>query len=205
MPSLALVNPKRRLSARYETGILSFAFALAATVFYLDTFTDIHSALATLYVITLLLSAETLTEKGTLLLTAVCIGLSILSYAAAHGTDADLAATLRLAVAIAAISITCALIIRNHRARLDLVNFNVALQSSEERYRTIFEQSRVALWERDYSKIRALLTQLRAQGIVDLRAYARDNPHFIADCIARITTVAANAAALELGVSQSWR
>jgi PAS domain-containing protein len=128
----------------------------------------------------------------------LCVGLSVLSYAAAHGTEADLAATLRLAVAIAAISITCALIIRNHRARLDLVNFNAALQSSEERYRTIFEQSRVALWERDYSEIRALLTELQARGIVDLRAYAWDNPNFIADCIARITTVAANAAALEL-------
>ncbi|TCA19115.1 ATP-binding protein [Rhizobium leguminosarum] len=198
MPSFVLVNPKRRLSARYETGILSFAFALAATVFYLDTFTDIHSALATLYVITLLLSAETLTEKGTLLLTVVCVGLSILSYAAAHGTDADLAAILRLAVAIAAILITCALIIRNHRARLDLIKFNVALQSSEERYRTIFEQSRVALWERDYSEVRALLMVLKAQGVSDLRAYARDNPNFIGDCISRIPTVAANAAALEL-------
>lgn len=198
MPSLGLVNPKRRLSARYETGILSFAFVLATTVFYLDTFTDIHSALATLYVITLLLSAETLTEKGTLLLTAVCIGLSILSYAAAHGTDADLAAILRLAVAVAAISITCALIIRNHRARLDLIKSNIALQSSEERYRTIFEQSRVALWERDYSEVRASLMALKAQGVADLRVYARHNPNFIGDCIARIPTVAANAAALEL-------
>ncbi|WP_037087802.1 sensor histidine kinase [Neorhizobium vignae] len=198
MPSLELVNPKRRLSARYEIGILSFAFALALTVFYLDTFTDIHSALATLYVITLLLSAETLTEKGTLLLTAVCVGLSTLSYAAAHGTDADLAAILRLAVAVAAILITCALIIRNHRARHDLLKSNVALKSSEERYRTIFEQSRVALWERDYSEVRALLTKLKTQGVVDLRAHARDNPDFIADCIERIPTVAANAAALEL-------
>ncbi|NEI03133.1 sensor histidine kinase [Rhizobium leguminosarum] len=198
MTSLVLVNPKRRLSARYETGILSFAFALAATVFYLDTFTDIHSALATLYVITLLLSAETLTEKGTLLLTAVCVGLSILSYAAAHGTDADLAAILRLAVAVAAILITCALIIRNNRARHDLIKSNIALQSSEERYRTIFEQSRVALWERDYSEVRALLMKLKEQGVVDLRSYARANPNFIGDCIARIPTVAANAAALEL-------
>lgn len=198
MPALELVNPKRRLSARYETGILSFAFALAVTVFYLDTFTDIHSALATLYVITLLLSAETLSERGTLILTAVCIGLSIVSYAAAHGTDADLAAILRLSVAIAAISITCALIIRNHRARVDLIKSNIALQSSEERYRTIFEQSRVALWERDYSKVRTSLMALKTQGVADLRAYARNNPNFIGDCIARIPTVAANAAALEL-------
>jgi C4-dicarboxylate-specific signal transduction histidine kinase len=168
------------------------------TVFYLDTFTDIHSALATLYVITLLLSAETLTEKGTLLLTAVCVGLSVLSYAATHGTDADLAAILRLTVAVAAISITCALIIRNHRARVELIRSNIALQSSEERYRTIFEQSRVALWERDYSQVRALLASLRAQGVVDLHAYARENPDFIANCIARVPTVAANAAAFEL-------
>ncbi|WP_275785439.1 sensor histidine kinase [Pararhizobium gei] len=198
MHSLLLVNPKRRLPIRQEILVLSFAFMLAATVFYIDTFTDIHSALATLYVITLLLSAETLTEKGTLLLTAVCVGLSLFSYVAAHGLQGDLAAALRLTVAVAAILITCALVIRNWRARRDLMRFNAALQSSEERYRTIFEQSRVALWERDYSKVRGLLTALRAEGVVDLRAHARNNPDFVANCIACIPTVAANAAALEL-------
>ncbi|MBP1844180.1 signal transduction histidine kinase [Rhizobium petrolearium] len=196
--SLALVNPKRRLPARHEIGILSFAVVLTATVFYLDTFTDIHSALATLYVITLLLSAETLTEKGTLSLTAMCIGLAAFSYAVAHGLQADLAATLRLTVAVAAMLITCALIIRNQRARLDLVKFNVALQSSEERYRTIFEQSRVALWERDYSQVRTMLMALKADGVEDLGAHVRANPDFLEQCITRVPTVAANAAALEL-------
>nr|WP_250814247.1 ATP-binding protein [Neorhizobium tomejilense] len=192
-----LVNPKQQLSP-YEIGVVSFAFLLAATLFYLDTFTDIQSALATLYVITLLLSAETLTEKGTLLLAGVCIGLSALSYVAGHGMQGDIAAALRLTVAVAAMVITCLLIIRNQRARLALVKFNADLQSSEERYRTIFEQSRVALWERDYSQIRALLMKLRENGVSDLRVHARDNPAFVADCIARIPTVAANAAALEL-------
>jgi hypothetical protein len=85
MPSLGLVNSKRRLPAGSEASILSFGFAFAMTVFYVDTFTDIHSALATLYVITLLLSAETLTEKGALLLTAACVGLSAFSYVVARG------------------------------------------------------------------------------------------------------------------------
>ncbi|MHC2075889.1 ATP-binding protein [Agrobacterium tumefaciens] len=198
MRSLVFVNPKRRLSARHEIGILTFAFALAATVFYFDTFTDIHSALATLYVITLLLSAETLTEKGTLLLTGICVSLSVVSYLADHWPQDDLAAALRLTVAVAAIAITCALIIRNQRARLDLLRFNAALRSSEERYRTIFEQGRVATWERDYSEVRELLMGLRAKGVVDLRAHARDNPDFIEDCITRVPTIAANGAALEL-------
>ncbi|WP_332304940.1 sensor histidine kinase [Rhizobium sp. GR12] len=197
MRSFGLVNPEQRLTA-YEIRMVSSAFMLAATIFYLDTFTDIQSALATLYVITLLLSAETLTEKGTLLVAGLCIGLSALSYAAAHGLDGDLAAALRLTVAIAAMIITCLLIIRNQRARLALLQLNADLRSSEERYRTIFEQSRVALWERDYSHVRALLMTLRTQGVSDLRAYARNNPHFIPDCIERIPTVAANAAALEL-------
>jgi C4-dicarboxylate-specific signal transduction histidine kinase len=194
---LGLVNPKQQLSP-FDIGVVSFAFLLAATLFYLDTFTDIQSALATLYVITLLLSAETLTEKGMLLLAGVCIGLSALSYVAGHGLQGDLAAALRLTVAIAAMVITGLLIIRNQRARLALIKFNTDLQSSEERYRTIFEQSRVALWERDYSQVRALLMKLRENGVSDLRAHARNNPDFIADCIARIPTVAANAAALEL-------
>ncbi|MGO4352685.1 ATP-binding protein [Rhizobium sp. RAF36] len=197
MRLFGLVNPKQRLSP-YEIGAVSFAFLLAATLFYLDTFTDIQSALATLYVITLLLSAETLTERGTLLLAGVCISLSALSYVAGHGLQGDLAAALRLTVAIAAMVITCLLIIRNQRARLALIKFNTDLQSSEERYRTIFEQSRVALWERDYSQVRALLVKLRENGVSDLQAYARNNPDFIADCIACIPTVAANAAALEL-------
>lgn len=191
------MNPKQQLTP-YEIRIVSSAFLLAATIFYLDTFTDIHSALATLYVITLLLSAETLTEKGTLLLAGVCIGLSALSYAAAHGLQGDLAAALRLTVAIAAMIITCLLIIRNRRARAEMMKFNAALQSSEERYRTIFEQSRVALWERNYSEVRTLLMELRATGVTDLRAYARSNPDFVTHCIARIHTVAANSAALEL-------
>ncbi len=196
--SLVLLNPQRRLAARFELGVLVCAFMLAAAVFYLDTFTDIHSALATLYVITLLLSADTLTEKGTLLLSVICIGLAVFSYVAAHGLQADLAATLRLTVAIAAMLITCALIIRNQRARLDLMKFNAALQSSEERYRTIFEQSRVALWERDYSKVRDMLMTLKRAGIKDLGAHVRENPRFLEECIASIATVAANAAALEL-------
>ncbi len=198
LQALVLVNPKRRLPAHHEIAIITFAVALSATVFYLDTFTDIHSALATLYVITLLLSAETLTEKGTLLLTGICVSLSMFSYVTAHGLQGDMAAALRLTVAVAAMAITCALIIRNQRARLDLLRFNAALRSSEERYRTIFEQGRVALWERDYSKVRAMLMDLRAQGIVDLRAHARDNPNFIDGCIASVPTIAANAAALEL-------
>lgn len=196
--SLVLLNPITRQPARHGLASVAVGVLLAVVVFYVDTFTDIHSALATLYVITLLLSAETLTERGTLLLTAACICLAIFAFLTAHGLDADLAAVLRLMVSIAALLITCALIVRNQRARLDLVKFNTALGASEARYRSIFEQSRVALWERDYSRARTLVMSLKADGIDDLRAYAKDNPGFVSHCMGLISTVAANAAAFAL-------
>jgi len=176
----------------------ALAFVLAGAVFYVDTFTDIHSAIAVFYVMVLLLSAEALTERGIQLLTAFCTLLAIFSYGLSHGLDPDLPAALRLVVSIAALLTTCALIIRNDRARLALLHFNAALQRSEMRYRTIFEQSRVALWERDYSAVRSHLISLKESGVTDLKQYAKQDPELIARCIELISTVAANAAALEL-------
>jgi signal transduction histidine kinase len=83
-------------------------------------------------------------------------------------------------------------------SRSALIASNEALKDSERRYRSIFEQSRVALWERDYSQVRAFLMTLKADGVSDLREHVKTHPEIIAACIALIRTVAANKAAREL-------
>lgn len=190
-----MAEPK---TVRSEWISLLFASVIAICVFYVDTFTDIESAIATLYVITLLLSAELLATRGIVNLTAACVSLAVISYFVSHGLERDLPAALRLVVAVAALVITAVLISRNHRARLELIHYNSALQNSETRYRSIFEQSRVALWERDYTRLRQYFLQLKAQGVTDLKDYARDHPEFIPACIDMIPTVAANQAAMDL-------
>ena len=124
------MNLKQCLS-RCEAGFV-YDVLLAAALVYLDPFIEVQNALATFYVITPLLSAETLTEKVTLRPVDGCIGLSALSYVAGRGLQGELVAA-RLAVAIADMVITCLLINRNHLARLTLIKFNAFLQSSEER------------------------------------------------------------------------
>ncbi|MDB5526278.1 MAG: two component sensor kinase [Rhizobium sp.] len=198
MKPLALLNSGGWRARRYGRVGIAIAPVLAACVFYVDTFTEIHSAIAVFYVIVLLLAGDALTERGILLLSGFCTALATFSYGFAHGLDPDLAAALRLVVSIAALLITCALIIRNQRARTELLKFNAALQRSETRYRTIFEQSRVALWERDYSAVRDHLMSLKANGVTDLREYARRDRAFTGRCIALVPVIAANAAALEL-------
>ncbi|MCV3738737.1 ATP-binding protein [Rhizobium sp. TRM96647] len=171
---------------------------LAAAVFYVDTYTDIEGAIAVLYVVTVLLAAQVTTRKGLIFLAVACAGLSLLSYAMTHGDEADLQSTLRLLVALAALAVTSMLLLKTETARLTLVSTNAALKESEARYRSIFDRTRVALWERDYSKLRRHLMDIRAQGVTDIRAHARANPDFVDHCIDLITVVAANEAAREM-------
>ncbi|MBB3654877.1 PAS domain S-box-containing protein [Rhizobium sp. BK650] len=193
---LKLVSRRGTLSHEITLGLI--ALVLGAAVFYVDAFTEIQSAIAVLYVIVLLLAAEVLTRIGTTLLAIICAALTLFAYFYSHGLGEDVPAQLRFAVSLAAITITCALILRNETARVGLIEANLHLRDSETRYRYIFEHSRIALWERDYSAVRTFLMSLKSEGVTDLREYYRTNPGIIATCTGLIRTIASNDAALEL-------
>lgn len=181
---------------RYAFG--SMAATVAIAVFSVDTFTDIEGAIAVLYVLTLLLAAQVVERQGLIALTAGCIAMTLFSFLLTHGTEPGLQTLLRLLVAIAALGVTAALLLRNERIRSELVASHSALQQSEARYRSIFARTRVALWERDYSSLRAYLMQLKADGVTEIAVYAKENPGVINACIDMIEIVAANEAAIEL-------
>ncbi|MFX0123252.1 MAG: PAS domain S-box protein [Candidatus Hodarchaeota archaeon] len=46
-----------------------------------------------------------------------------------------------------------------------------ALIDSEERYRIIFDESPISLWEEDFSEVQNYFNQLRSQGVKDLQQY----------------------------------
>ena len=46
-----------------------------------------------------------------------------------------------------------------------------AVRKSEARYREIFEESPVGIWEDDWSEVKRMLDRLAARGVTDLRAY----------------------------------
>ncbi len=50
------------------------------------------------------------------------------------------------------------------------------LHTSEERYRSLFEQVPVALWEEDFSEVRASFQRLRETGVSDFRQYFDAHP-----------------------------
>ena len=70
-------------------------------------------------------------------------------------------------------------------------------RSSEERYRALFEDSPFPMWEEDFSQVRLYLSQLKAQGVTNLRAWLSAHPETAAECLRRVRVVDVNRAARE--------
>jgi PAS domain S-box-containing protein len=51
-----------------------------------------------------------------------------------------------------------------------------ALRESEEKYRSIFENAGVSIWEEDFTQVKAFVDRLKSLGIIDIREYLNDRP-----------------------------
>lgn len=72
------------------------------------------------------------------------------------------------------------------------------LARSELRFRTLFEDLNIAFAEQDIRTAKAMLDDLKAQGVTDFRAYADAHPEFVDRCIATIQVVNVNDALSQL-------
>ena len=80
-----------------------------------------------------------------------------------------------------------------------------AIRESEGRYRTLFEESPVSLWEEDFSEVKTCIDRIRDDGITDFRAYFRENPEALNYCVSNIRVVDVNQATVELYRATSKR
>lgn len=193
-----LPGERSAIERENDTALAIAAASNALAVFIIDTFTSIESAVAVFYVIIMLLSADFLSRFGVLVAGALCTALCVISFFLSHGLDDDLATFLRLVGSLSALLITTALLCKNETSRLALLASHHRTKSSEYRYRSIFKQSGIALWEQDLTALNRLLGDLRAEGVVDLCAYTRTHPDFPKACVEAIRTVAVNDAALQV-------
>jgi PAS domain S-box-containing protein len=72
------------------------------------------------------------------------------------------------------------------------------LRESERRYRNIFETAGVSIWEEDFSRVKAALDALKAQGVRDFRGYLAAHPEFVRHAISLVKIVDVNAATVKL-------
>ncbi|MEW6406734.1 MAG: PAS domain S-box protein, partial [Chloroflexota bacterium] len=78
-----------------------------------------------------------------------------------------------------------------------------ALTESEARYRGLFEDSPVSLWEEDFSAVKKRLDGLRKRGVKDFRAYLKSHPQVVKECAALVQILDVNKTTLELYRAES--
>jgi diguanylate cyclase (GGDEF)-like protein len=62
----------------------------------------------------------------------------------------------------------------------------------------IFEHSPVSLWIEDFSRIKAMIEDVRHRGIVDFRVFTDVHPEFVIQCMSEISVIEINRATLDL-------
>ncbi len=167
------------------------ASLLALGIFWIDSFTSFHSAIATLYVVVLLLAGAGLDRRQLIGWALSCAALTLASFMIVHRGAPASEAMLRLLVSLAANAVTAALLL--HRVALD-----ARMAREERRYATMTDTLAIAIWEHDFRPVAEAIAGVRARGVTDLAAYLRAHPDFVAETrrLVRITDV--NQTALDL-------
>ena len=77
------------------------------------------------------------------------------------------------------------------------------LAVSEQYARDLFDYSPVSLWVEDFSGVKRLLDQVRAQGIRDFRVFLSVHPEFVGQCAEEIRVINVNRQTLNMFAAQS--
>ncbi len=73
-----------------------------------------------------------------------------------------------------------------------------ALRDSERRYRSLFEDSPISLWEEDFSAVKEQLEELRDSGVKDFYEYFSTHSDAIKECAAKVKILDVNESTLSL-------
>jgi PAS domain-containing protein len=77
------------------------------------------------------------------------------------------------------------------------------LRESERRFRSLFENAPISLWEEDFSLIVATIDELRQSGVTDFRAYFGSHPEAVANCARMVRIIDVNKGTLKLYQAKS--
>ncbi len=84
------------------------------------------------------------------------------------------------------------------RQEAELAQLADEIAVNEARFRSLFEDSPVSVWEEDYSRVRIALNEITQSGVTDLRAHFREHPGLARELGALIEVVNVNQATLDL-------
>jgi PAS domain S-box-containing protein len=76
--------------------------------------------------------------------------------------------------------------------------YEEAISASERRFRNAFESSAVSLWEEDFTGVKAMIDELKAQGVDDMRGHLTSNPEIVKKAAGLMRVIRVNKRSVEL-------
>ncbi|MCF7859286.1 MAG: PAS domain-containing protein [Candidatus Cloacimonetes bacterium] len=76
-------------------------------------------------------------------------------------------------------------------------------QRNEKKYRSLFENSPISIWEEDFSEVYKYLTKLKKKGISDFKKYFKNNPEQVEKCAELVKILDVNKRTIELFHAES--
>ncbi len=74
----------------------------------------------------------------------------------------------------------------------------MTVRKLEDDFHSLFEFAPLSIWEEDFSAIKSLFDDLRAQGVTSLETYMKAHPEIVDECMKRITVLRVNQETLRL-------
>jgi PAS domain-containing protein len=167
------------------------AAGLAGAIFWADAFTRLGSAIATLYVLVLLMASDRISRTLLVAWSAGCAALTLTAFGIAHGRDANIDAIGRMIVSLGAVAVTTGMLF--HRQVMD-----ARVARERQRHEGMLNSLAVAIWEHDFTPVAAAIDAVRASGVSDLRAFLDANPGFVVATRALVQITDVNETALEM-------
>ena len=72
------------------------------------------------------------------------------------------------------------------------------LKTARDRYRSLFENVPISLWEEDFSAVKSYIDNLRGKGIEHFREYFQNNPQDVGNCVEMVRITDINRATLKM-------
>lgn len=87
-----------------------------------------------------------------------------------------------------------------HQAKIviEQKQVNAVREESERRYRSLFEDSPISLWEEDFSGVKKKIDELKQVGITDFEEYFSSHPQIVFELAAMVKILNVNKASVEL-------
>lgn len=143
-PSLPIDIPATNRVRAYQLAVV----LLATGIFVIDTFTSLGIAIAVLYTSVVILSAAFLTPRRVLIVGAICVFLTLLSFLIVHVPGFEPGAVLRCTISLCAVVLTTFLSLKNMEATQHLRNQAALLELTHDAIYVRDAEDVITYWNR---------------------------------------------------------